>query len=49
MHAKGHATKTLLGHSLLAATEIYTAACGPEQVFFLERFWRASDINADQP
>jgi integrase/recombinase XerD len=35
-------TRTWLGHSSLATTEIYTAACGPEEVFFIERFWHTT-------
>ncbi len=35
-------TKTWLGHASLRTTEIYTAACGPEELAFAERFWEAS-------
>jgi integrase len=33
-------TRILLGHSSLA-TEIYTAASGPEELFFMQQFWLA--------
>ena len=29
-----------LGHSRISTTAIYTAACGPEEVAFMQRFWR---------
>ncbi len=32
-------TRTWLGHASLRTTAIYTAACGPEEIAFAERFW----------
>ena len=34
-----------LGHSRMSTTAIYTAACGPEDVSFMQLFWRASDLD----
>lgn len=33
-------TRTWLGHASLSTTAIYTAACGPEELAFANRFWR---------
>lgn len=34
-----------LGHSRMSMTAIYTAACGPEDVAFMRRYWQASDLD----
>ncbi|MDN3277433.1 site-specific integrase [Frankia sp. RB7] len=34
-----------LGHSRISTTAIYTAACGPEDIEFMRRFWRDSDLD----
>jgi integrase len=35
--------KKWLGHSRLTTTEIYLMACGPEDLMFAARFWRANN------
>jgi len=35
--------QTWLGHASLGTTAIYSAACGPEEMAFAERFWRANN------
>lgn len=35
-------TQAWLGHASVATTAIYTAACGPEEIAFAKRFWRAT-------
>jgi integrase/recombinase XerD len=38
--------KRWLGHARISSTEIYAAACGPEEFAFAAQFWRSSDDNA---
>ena len=35
-------TQRWLGHARLSTTAIYAAASGPEELFFMEQFWRAT-------
>ena len=41
-------TRTWLGHASLRTTAIYTAACGPEELAFAERFWRVGTAAGPQ-
>jgi integrase/recombinase XerD len=32
-----------LGHARIASTAVYTAACGPEEIFFADLFWQSRE------
>jgi hypothetical protein len=37
-----------LGHSRISTTAIYTAACGPEDIELMDRFWRTPALIGDR-